>query len=77
MKAFFASDPSRAGTEIKELSQIDLDRSGTIDARELMLLQTRPIKVSTTDRILELWSTHPNMLRRIQRLSSLHGVSAY
>jgi len=71
MKAFFASDPSRAGYEIRELSQIDLDGSGTIDANELMMLRTKPIKVKTTDKILEMLSTHPNMLKRIQRLSSL------
>jgi heat shock protein HtpX len=77
MKAFFASDPSRAAVEIRELSQLDLDRSGTIDMNELMALRTRPVKVSKMDRFLEMFSTHPNMLKRIQRLSSLHGVSAY
>ncbi len=77
VKAFFASDPSRAGYEIKELSQIDLDKSGTIDANELMMLRTRPVRVSTADKFLEILSTHPNMLKRIQRLSSLQGMSAY
>lgn len=77
MKAFFANDPSRAGYDIKELSQIDLDGSGTIDINELMALRTRPVKVKTTDKILEMLSTHPNMLKRIQRLSSLQGISAY
>lgn len=77
VKAFFASDPSRAGYEIKELSQIDLDKSGTIDANELMMLRTRHVRVSTADKFLEILSTHPNMLKRIQRLSSLQGMSAY
>ncbi len=77
MKAFFATDPSRAGSEIRELSQIDLDGSGTIDANELMVLRARPVKVKTTDKILEMLSTHPNMLKRIQRLSSLQEMSAY
>ncbi len=76
MKAFFANDPSLAGSEIKELSHLDLDGSGTIDARELMALRTRPVRVKTTDKILEMLSTHPNMLKRIQRLSSLQGISA-
>jgi heat shock protein HtpX len=71
MKAFFASDPSRASYEIKELSQLDLDRSGTIDQNELMALRSRPIKVSGTDKFMEMFSTHPNMLKRIQRLSTL------
>lgn len=77
MKAFFANDPSRAVNELRELSQIDLDGSGTIDMNELMALRTRPVKIRTTDKILEMFSTHPNMLKRIQRLSSLHGVSTY
>jgi heat shock protein HtpX len=77
MKAFFANDPSRAGSDIRELSQIDLDGSGTIDINELMALRTRQIKVKTGDKLLEMFSTHPNMLKRIQRLSSLQGISAY
>ena len=77
MKAFFANDPSRARDDIRELSQIDLDGSGTIDMNELMALRTRPVKVKTTDKILEMLSTHPNMLKRIQRLSTLQGISAY
>lgn len=77
MKAFFANDPSRAGNDLRELSQIDIDGSGTIDINELMALRTRPVKVKTTDKILEMLSTHPNMLKRIQRLSSLQGISAY
>lgn len=77
MKAFFASDPSRASYEIKELSQLDLDRSGTIDQNELMALRSRPIKVSGTDKFMELFSTHPNMLKRIQRLSSLKDGPAH
>ena len=76
MKAFFASDPSRASYEIRELSQLDLDKSGTIDQNELMALRTRPIKVSGSDKFMEMFSTHPNMLKRIQRLSSLkEGVA--
>jgi heat shock protein HtpX len=77
MKGFFANDPSRAGSEIRELSQIDLDGSGTIDINELLALRTRPVKVKTTDKMMEMFSTHPNMLKRIQRLSSLQGISRY
>ncbi|MCZ7396210.1 MAG: M48 family metalloprotease [Candidatus Methanoperedens sp.] len=77
MKAFFANDPSRAAVEIRELSQLDLDGSGTIDFNELMALRAKPVKIKTTDKILEMLSTHPNMLKRIQRLSMLQGTSAY
>lgn len=77
MKAFFVSDPSRASNEIRELSQIDLDNSGTIDMNELMALRTKPVNISSADKFMEMMSTHPNMLKRIQRLSHLNGVSAY
>ncbi|MEJ2567915.1 MAG: zinc metalloprotease HtpX [candidate division WOR-3 bacterium] len=69
LKAFFVNDPSRADKEIRELVQLDLDRSGTIDADELQYIHSKQIKVSFSDRLLEALSTHPNMLKRIQKLS--------
>ncbi|MCZ7356230.1 MAG: zinc metalloprotease HtpX [Candidatus Methanoperedens sp.] len=74
MKAFFANDPSLAGNDLRELSQIDLDRNGSIDRNELMMLRTKPVKIKTTDKIMEILSTHPNMLKRIQRLSTLQSA---
>jgi heat shock protein HtpX len=71
-KAFFINDPSRAVYEIRELSEIDVDMSGTIDPDELNMLRQRKIKLSTADKILELLSTHPNMLKRIKHLASLN-----
>jgi heat shock protein HtpX len=69
LKAFFVNDPSQARKEIRELSQLDLDKSGTIDQSELMLLQNKSIRLGFGDRMLEILSTHPNMLKRIKRLS--------
>jgi heat shock protein HtpX len=69
LKAFFVNDPSRADKEIRELVQLDLDRSGTIDADELQYIHSKKIKVSFSDKLLEALSTHPNMLKRIQKLS--------
>jgi heat shock protein HtpX len=69
LKAFFANDPSRALFEIRELSQLDLDKSGTIDASELDLLRRKNIRLSFGERLLELMSTHPNMLKRIKMLT--------
>jgi len=71
MKAFFVNDPSNARNEIKELSQLDYDRSGTIDAGELALLRTSKPKLGFADKMMELLSTHPNMIKRIKHLSSL------
>lgn len=76
MKAFFANDPSRAIQEFKELRQLDLDRSGTISNSELQILETQNIKLNFGDKLLELLSTHPNMLKRIKRLSEWGEYSA-
>ncbi len=70
-KAFFLNDPSRARSEIAELRQVDADMSGTIDEAELMAIRNQKVKVSTSDKMMELLSTHPNMLKRIQHLSTL------
>lgn len=69
LKAFFVNDPSRALDEIKDLAQLDLDKSGTIDAYELSKLRNSRIAPSFGDKMMELLSTHPNMLKRIKRLS--------
>jgi heat shock protein HtpX len=69
LKAFFVNDPSQALNEIKELRQIDLDKSGTIDVSELSALKNKKINLSFSDRLLEALSTHPNMLKRIKELS--------
>ncbi len=71
LKAFFVNDPSRALDEIKELRQLDLDKSGAIDPDELEALQNKSIRLGFGDRLLELLSTHPNMLKRIKQLSEV------
>ncbi len=73
LKAFFINDPSRAFNEIRELKQLDLDRSGTIDTSELMILRHKRINLNFGDRLMEVLSTHPNMLKRIQHLSQQQG----
>ncbi len=69
LKAFFVNDPSRAWKEIRELSQLDVNKSGDLDPSELALLRNKQIKLNFGDRLLEALSTHPNMLKRIKRLS--------
>ena len=69
LKAFFVNDPSQALKEIKELSQLDLDKSGSIDPSELEVLKAQKVRLGFGDRLLEALSTHPNMLKRIKQLS--------
>ena len=71
LKAFFVNDPSQALNELKELRQLDLDKSGTIDASELAMLKSKNIHLGFADRLLEALSTHPNMLKRIKQLSKV------
>lgn len=69
LKAFFVNDPSSALKEIKELKQLDMDKSGSIDISELESLRGKTVNLGFGDKFLELLSTHPNMLKRIKRLS--------
>jgi heat shock protein HtpX len=71
VKAFFLNDPSRAWYEVNELKQVDRDMSGTIDYDELLELRGKRVRLSTGDKMMELFTTHPNMLKRIKHLSSL------
>lgn len=70
LKAFFINDPSRAINEIKELKQLDIDRNGIIDSAELFSLRGKTVHLSGADKFMEILSTHPNMLKRIQHLST-------
>lgn len=71
VKAFFLNDPSRAWYEIRELSEIDRDMSGTIDYDELMEVRQKKIRLTRTAKMMELFSSHPNTLKRIKHLSTL------
>lgn len=71
VKAFFLNDPSRAKAELTELGQVDRDMSGTIDVDELMELRQKTIKISSAEKMMEVFTTHPNMLKRIKHLASL------
>jgi len=71
LKAFFVNDPSKAWNEIRELKQIDLDMSGTIDNDELMALRSKNVRIGVKDKLMEIFGTHPNMLKRIKHLSTL------
>ncbi|HHF59226.1 MAG TPA: peptidase [Thermoplasmatales archaeon] len=71
MKAFFLNDPANAVNEISELKQVDLNLDGVIDEYELQVLAERKIKLSKSEKIMELLSSHPSTLKRIKALSNL------
>lgn len=71
IKAFFLNDVSQAENEIRELKAVDKDLSGTIDETELISLRSQKIKPSTAEKLLEIFTTHPNMLKRIKHLAAL------
>jgi heat shock protein HtpX len=71
MKAFFLNDPSIALDEIKELRQLDTDNNGIIDQSELSRIRGLNLKLGAGEKMMELMSTHPNMLKRIKHLATL------
>jgi len=76
VRAFFVTDPARARTEIRDLKEIDSDMSGRIDMNELLALRTKKVRLSLTDRLIELFTTHPNTVRRIKNLSELAAIGS-
>ncbi len=71
LKAFFVNDISDARNEIDNLRAMDMDKDGSISESELAQIKYTKTRVKTSDKIMELFSTHPNMVKRIKRLSEL------
>ncbi|KAF5064417.1 Protease HtpX [anaerobic digester metagenome] len=71
VKAFFVNDISDAGNEINDLRQLDSNMDGVISESELAELRNMKTSIGTGSKIMELLSTHPNMVKRIKRLAEL------
>ncbi len=71
IKAFFVSNPSVASMEVREVAQIDRTHDGIIDYGDLLDLRQKNIHISFGDKVLEIFTTHPNMVKRIKHLSTL------
>ncbi|ADC46978.1 peptidase M48 family [Methanobrevibacter ruminantium M1] len=71
-KAFFLTDISNARNEINDLSQLDFNRDGVISKEELDQLKNNNVKISGSNKIMEMLSTHPDMLKRIKRLADMN-----
>jgi heat shock protein HtpX len=76
-KAFFASDPNHATAEVRSLAELDLDRSGSIEPEELDALRRSKARPGAGAKAMELFGTHPNMLKRVQRLAELQAQGAF
>jgi heat shock protein HtpX len=64
-KALFITDPDRANVDSAELSNMYLGDS------QQLVQEILSRKVTTADRILEIFSTHPNIVKRLRALQEL------
>ena len=70
-RAFFVNDINNAKHDVNDFSQIDFDGDGRISDEELKKLANSEVKISKTNGIMELLSTHPDSLKRVKRLAEL------
>lgn len=72
-RALFLNDVNGAALDIYSLRQLDLDDNGNISAEELRSLKNRNINIKSSAKFQELFSTHPDMLKRIKKLAELQN----
>ena len=65
-KALFISDPDRAETDVASIMRA---RGYTADQRLVDEVMSR--EVTAADRLIELFSTHPNIVKRLRALQEL------
>jgi len=65
-KALFISDPDSAGKDAKAISQLGMWKSD----RQLVA-EYLSRRVTTADKVFELFSTHPNMVERLRALQEM------
>lgn len=71
VKAFFVNDISSSSDVVSDLQEMDLNMDGTISEAELEELKYRQTKIGTGNQIMEVLSTHPNMVKRVKKLSEM------
>ena len=72
-RAFFINDVNNAQSDINDFRQIDYNGDGSISDDELRRLNNARIEVSTSKKLMEILSTHPDTLKRVKRLSELEN----
>jgi len=71
LKAFFVNNVSDAKNEIDDLRHMDLDMDGSISESELAQIKNSKTMVGTGAKIMEIFSTHPNMVKRVKKLAEM------
>jgi len=71
LRTFFLNDVGRAHDELRELKDIDRGLTGGINQADLLALRTKKVKLRGAEKLAELFTSHPNMLKRIKRLATL------
>ena len=70
-RAFFVNDINNAKHDITDFSQIDFDGDGKISDDELRKLANSEVKISKKSGTMEIFSTHPDSLKRVKRLAEM------
>ncbi|WXG39590.1 MAG: zinc metalloprotease HtpX [Candidatus Freyarchaeum deiterrae] len=71
VRAFFATDPSKARGELRMLIEADLNRDGKLDAYEVKKFAENA-KLGRFSGLAEIFSSHPNPVKRIVKLSEMY-----
>lgn len=71
LKAFFVNNVSDAKNEIDDFRHMDLNRDGSISESELAQIKYTRTRVGTGAKIMEIFSTHPNMVKRVKKLAEM------
>ena len=72
-RAFFVNDINNARNDVVDFQQIDFDGDGRISDEELKTLANSNVKISKKNGVMELFSTHPDSLKRVKRLAELEN----
>ena len=72
-RAFFITDVNNAKNDIHDFRQIDFDGDGKITPEELRRLANSDVKISKKNGVMEIFSTHPDSLKRVKRLAEMEN----
>ena len=72
-RALFITDVNNAKNDICDFRQIDFDSNGKITDDELRRLANSDVKISKKKGLMEIFSTHPDSLKRVKRLAEMEN----